>query len=231
MMEVLDKVGVSRKAAKCWFKLNQNNRIKVKTAAGMSAAAEAGDLVGQGTAGAGLVSQLNLDMGLQHYLAGSDEEIYYGGVRVEYTAFQDDVGKPSRGVREAQAHMTKLAYMFEDKGLEAHLEKTCYILMKGNKKDVNKTEVELKMNPIVFGSFVMDRKKEDKYLGQVLHEDGLADSVDATVASRASKFKGALFEVRSVIEEFSMQTMGGMMAAKTLLERALLPSLLSGCCN
>ena len=64
------------------------------------------------------------------------------------------------------------------------------------------------MNPIMFGSFVMDRKKEDKYLGQVLHEDGLA-----------------------VIEEFSMQTMGGMMAAKTLLERALLPSLLSGCCN
>ena len=58
----------------------------------------------------------------------------------------------------------------------------------------------------------------------------MADSVDATVASRASKFKGALFEVRSVIEEFSMQTMGGMMAAKTLLERALLLSLLSGCC-
>ena len=92
VMEVLDKVGVSRKAAKCWFK--QNNRIKVKTAAGMLAAAEAGDLVGQGTARAGLVSQLNLDMGLQHYLAGSNEEIYYGGVRVEYTAFQDDVGKP-----------------------------------------------------------------------------------------------------------------------------------------
>ena len=109
MMEVLDKVGVSRKAAKCWFKLNQNTHIKVKTAAGMSAAAEAGDLVGQGTAGAGLVSQLNMDMGLQQYLAGSEEEIYYGGVRVEYTAFQDDVGKPSRGVREAQAHMTKLA--------------------------------------------------------------------------------------------------------------------------
>ena len=231
VMDVLDKVGVSRKAAKCWFKLNQNTQIKVKTAAGMSSAAEAGDLVGQGTAGAGLVSQLNLDMGLQQYLAGSEEEMYYGGVRVEYTAFQDDVGKPSRGVREAQAHMTKLAYMFEDKGLEAHPDKTCYLVIKGNKKDVKKTEDELKMNPIVFGHFVMERKKEDKYLGQVLHEDGLAASVDATVASRAGKFKGAMFEIRSVIEEFSMQAMGGMMAAKTLLERALLPSLLSGCCN
>ena len=102
-------------------------------------------------------------------------------------------------------------------------------MIKGNKKDVKKTEDELRMNPIVFGHFVMERK--NKYLGQVLHEDGLAASVDATVASRAGKFKGAMFKIRSVIEEFSMQAMGGMMAAKTLLERALLPSLLSGCCN
>ena len=77
----------------------------------------------------------------------------------------------------------------------------------------------------------MSRKSEDKYLSQVLHEDGLAASVAATVASRAGKFKGAIFEIRSVIEEFTMQTMGGMMAAKTLLERALLLSLLSGGCN
>ena len=71
------------------------------------------------------------------------------------------MGKSSRGVGEAQAHMTKLAYLFEDKGLEAHPDK----------------------------------------------------------------------KIRSVIEEFAMQIMGGMMAAKTLLERALLPSLLPGCCN
>ena len=48
---------------------------------------------------------------------------------------------------------------------------------------------------------------------------------------RAGKFKGAVFEIRSVIEEFSMQCIGGMMAAKILLERALLPSLLAGSCN
>ena len=89
VMDTLDRVGVSRKAAKCWFKLNQKTLIKVKTAAGMSATAEAGDLVGQGTAGAGLVSQLSLDMGLQQYFAGSEDEIYYEKVRIEYTAFQD----------------------------------------------------------------------------------------------------------------------------------------------
>jgi hypothetical protein len=48
----------------------------------------------------------------------------------------------------------------------------------------------------------MSRKSEDKYLGQIIHEDGLAASVAATVASRTGRFKGAVFEVRSVIEEF-----------------------------
>ena len=77
----------------------------------------------------------------------------------------------------------------------------------------------------------MSRKIQDKYLGQILHQDGLAASVAGTVAEKAGKFKGAVLEIRSVVEEFSMQTMGSMMAAKTLLERALLPSLLVGAGN
>ena len=141
------------------------------------------------------------------------------------------MGKPSKGVIEAQSHMTKLSYMCQDKGLEAHPDKTGYILIKGAKKDVSKMEKELKLNPLKFGDFYMSRKIQDKYLGQILHQDGLAASVAATVAEKAGKFKGAVFEIRSVVEEYSMQTMGSMMAAKTLLERALLPSLLAGAGN
>ena len=44
-------------------------------------------------------------------------------------------------------------------------------------------------------------------------------------------FKGASFEVRSLIEELSMAALAGMMAAKVLLERPLLPSLSSGAYN
>ena len=157
--------------------------------------------------------------------------MYYGGVRVEYTAYQDDVGKPSNKPREAQIHMTKIAFLFEDKGLDAHPDKTAYILFKGNKKNVAKMEKELELNPIKFGEFTMSRKNQDKYLGQILHEDGLRASVAATVADRTGKLKGAIFEIRSIIEEYSMQTMGGMMAAKILLKRAILPSFLSGSCN
>ena len=168
VMDTLDKVGVKRKAAKYWFKLNENTESCVNTAAGMSAAAEAGDLVGQGTAGAGLVSQLNLDVGLQQYFSGSEDELYYGGIRIEYTAFQDDIGKPSGGgVRQAQAHMVKLSFLSKDKGLEAHPDKTGYILFKGNRKDVLEKEKELELNPLVFSKFTMKRRIEEKYLGQI----------------------------------------------------------------
>ena len=227
-MDCLDSVGVSRKAAKCWYKLNQNTRIKVNTACGMTATAEAGDLVGQGTAGAGLVSQLNLDRGMQNYFSSSGDEIYYGNVRVEYSAYQDDEGKPSASVKDANIHMVKMDNMLMDKGLEAHPTKTAYILFKGNKQDKDKMERELRLMPLKFGDFEMKRKVEDKYLGHILHEDGLTASVAATVKDRTGRFKDATFEVRSIVEDFWMQTLGGMEVAKILLERALLPSLLYG---
>ena len=85
--------------------------------------------------------------------------------------------------------------------------------------------------PLKFSKFYLKQSKQDAYLGQLLKEDGPAASVAATVEGRAGRFKGAVFEIRSVIEEFSMQAMGGMMASKTLLERALLPSLLHGAGN
>ena len=37
-----------------------------------------------------------------------------------------------------------------------------------------------------------------------------------------------MFEVKSIIEDFRMQAIGGMMAAWHLWERAMVPSLLSG---
>jgi hypothetical protein len=121
--------------------------------------------------------------------------------------------------------------LFEEKGLEAHPDKTGFIYFKGNKRDIQKVESELEAMPITFGDFTMGRRQKDKYLGQYLHEDGLAASVAATVADRAGRFKAATFEIRSIIEDFTMQSLGGLGAAKILLERALIPSLLYGAGN
>ena len=56
VMDCLDRVDVIRKAAKCWFKLNEMTQIQVNTAAGMTSAADAGDLV------AGAMSSLDCEV-------------------------------------------------------------------------------------------------------------------------------------------------------------------------
>ena len=223
----LYQTGVNSDAIRLWCKLNQNTQIRIKTSAGMTESVEVGDVIGQGTAGAALVSQLNLDYGLHRYFAGSADEVYYGGVRCEYFAYQDDIGKPCAGVNEAQAANIKLSHMFKEKGLEAHPDKTCYVVF-GSKSYKDKVNEQLETNPLYLGDFQVKRKESDRYLGQILHTNGVRASCEATITDREGKIKGATFEVQSIVEDFKMQAIGGMMTAWELWEKAMIPSLLSG---
>ena len=63
----LDKVKVNKKAKQIWHLLNKDTHITVKTAHGMTEGENVGDCLGRGTAGAGLISAANLDLGLQKH--------------------------------------------------------------------------------------------------------------------------------------------------------------------
>ena len=89
-------------------------------------------------------------------------------------------------------------------------------------------EHDLERNPLMFGQFPVKQKEYIQYLGQTLHSGGLKSSAEATVLERIGRVKGATMEIKSIIEEFQMQAMGGMMAAWILKEQAIIPSLLSG---
>ena len=209
VMQTLHEIGVNKKAAKVWFMLNEGTEIAVKTAGGVSTTAYVGDCIGQGTAGGALVSQANLDRGLEEYFGDSKEEIHYGTVKIQPLAYQDDVLKGSKDAAAAQVGNIKIAKMLEDKGLEAHPDKTSYIVC-GPPEFKQKVKEDMQKNPLVFGNFEVKEKESDKYLGQVLHGGGLSESALATVKERAGRIKGATFEIKSIIEEFQMQTLGGM---------------------
>ena len=74
----------------------------------------------------------------------------------------------------------KLSAMLEEKGLEAHPDKTCFIVC-GNRKFKDNVEKDLKRNPLLFGNFPVKHRKHDRYLGQVLHGGALDCSAEATV--------------------------------------------------
>ena len=186
-----------------------------------------GNVVGQGTAGAALVSQVNLDNGLMEYFEDSKDEIHYGGVRMQPLAYQDDVMRGSQDVLSSQVGNIKLFAMLEEKGLEAHPDKTCFIMC-GHSKYKDMVAKDLKRNPLMFGGIELKQRESDRYLGQVLHGAGLDMSAEATVKERVGRIKGATLEIKGIVEDFKMQTIGGMMAAWELWGKALIPSLLSG---
>ena len=62
-------------------------------------------------------------------------------------------------------------------------------------------------------------KKEEKYLGDVFSSLGLTESVAATVSERTGKVKGSIYELRALIEDFRMQSIGGIEAAIDLYIR------------
>ena len=126
------------------------------------------DCIGQGTAGGALVSQMNLDHGLQEYFSGSCDEMSYGQVRLQPVAYQDDVARASKSVVDTRIGAMKLATMLQDKGLEAHPDKTCYIVF-GPKEFKEKVYEEVQRCSITFGKFEVKEKDADKYLGQILH--------------------------------------------------------------
>jgi hypothetical protein len=169
----------------------------------MSETAQVGDCIGQDTAGAALGSQVNLDQGLQQYFGDGGEDLVYGKVIIRPLAYQDDIMKGSKDVAGAQAGNTKLAAMFKDKGLDAHPDKTCFLIC-GSKSFKDKAEKDLKANPLMFATFPVKQKVSDKYLGQVLHSDGVEASATATVQERSGKIKGATMEIRSIVEEYQM---------------------------
>ena len=227
VMETLENMNVDEKAARLWYKLNEKTEIQVKTAVGMTRTAKVGALVGQGSTGAAVMSQAMVDNGLRQYFEGSSDEMYYGKVRVEAAEYQDDILKPSKDIRTAQVGMTKLAEMLKERGLKAHEVKTGFIIV-GSKAFKEEVERGIKQRPLLFGEFAVKRKVSDKYLGQILHEDGLRSSVEATIKERTGKIKGAIYLTAQIVDSFQMQAMGGLMAAKVLWEGAIVPSLLSG---
>ena len=72
----------------------------------------------------------------------------------------------------------------------------------------------------------MKGKPQDKYLGDYLHEGGLAKSVEATVAKRYGICLQEILELKSVIEDYRMHSLGGIKVGLEIFNLAILPKLI-----
>ena len=116
--------------------------------------------------------------------------------------------------------------MARTKQLEMHPEKTCFVIM-GKKEQIIKVEDQIRKNPILFGDFETKKRQNEKYLGDKLSEDGLGKSVEDTIKLRKGRISAAIYEIRGIIQDYRMQSIGGILAAVDLYELAIIPALLN----
>ena len=130
--------------------MNKKTMIYVKTGTGMTEEADVGEVVGQGTVGGALTSQLNIDRGIDRYFCGSKDEISYGTVRLQPMVFQDDVARMSGDIAAAQAGNHKLSFIMKEKQLKVHPDKTGFIAV-DTKEYQERIAREASESPIMFG--------------------------------------------------------------------------------
>ena len=128
VMNSLSQADIPKKAYRVWFLLNSKTSISVKTPAGQTEYREAGELCGQGSAGAALASQLDIDLGVDSYFKSSRDEIKYGQVRVQPQQFQDDILHAVPDTASARISNIKLSMMLRERLLRCHPTKTCYLV-------------------------------------------------------------------------------------------------------
>ena len=222
----LNEAKIDHKCYRLWYKLNSKVVFTVQTGVGKTDPVMVDDVVAQGTSGASLASSLNIDLGVDSYFHDSTDEVFYGRVRLQPLLFCDDLNRLSDDVRKTKAGLAKLDFAMKEKLLNCHKKKSVYMVY-GSSKYKKEVDEQLKEDPLMLGDIVLKNVKSQKYLGDILHEDGLAASVAATVRDREGRIKGSIYELRAVCSDFRMQILGGMVGAINVWEAAILPSLLN----
>ena len=157
-----------------------------------------------------MASALNIDEELNIHFEDSQAEISYGSTRFQAVSFQDDVLRMSSSRDEAQEGYNRFEAVFKSKGLEIHPIKSCFLLFAGKGKTRDSIKEEISRRPLVYDDYIVQSKNEEKWLRDILSDQGLEKSVEATINRRYGKVLTAIFELKSILEDLRMQMIGGI---------------------
>lgn len=160
---------INPKFYRVWYTLNASTEIEVRTGSGVTARGLAGPVTGQGGGGAALASALNLDLGLESYFGGSNDEDCYGNVRLQPLTYIDDVNRSSPTLNSVRAGNIKFSSLAKEKQLKYHPKKSCYLVY-GPDSFKAKVQLEALEEPVQLGKDIIQEKQEEKYLGDILRE-------------------------------------------------------------
>ena len=89
------------------------------------------------------------------------------------------------------------------KKLKSNQTKSRYVLL-GSEEFKAKTRQEAKEAPVMMGSHIMEESPEEKYLGDMVHTDGLAASIRCTINKRLGALIGKINIIMNLAEHPQM---------------------------
>ena len=224
-MDTLYQAGIRGKLYRLWYMLNRDTQIRVKTSFGMTGVATTGENVAQGSIGGGLISSLNLDKTVTSYFSGADDASYMD-LKLSPLLFQDDSIRFSTTIEEVQRGNILMSNAMKIKQLELNTDKSGVMIFGTKKKVVVIKKLVEDQKYFQIDGLEIKIKVQDKYLGDYLHSGGLAKSVEHTVAKRYGVCLNKILELKSVIEDFRMHSLGGIKVGLEIFSLAILPQLL-----
>ena len=224
-MDTLYEAGIKGKLYRLWHMLNKDAQIRVKTSFGLTEVAATGENVAQGSIGGAIASSLNLDKTIGKYFAGS-EEVSYLSLKMAPVMYQDDTARFATSIEDAQMGNYLISKAMKLKQLDLNVDK-CGTIIFGKNKQVQqlKQTIEEGKRLTIDGSEVKV-KLEDKYLGDYLHSGGLGKSAETTINKRFGVCLNEVLELKSVLEDFRMHSLGGIKAGMEIFNLTILPKLI-----
>lgn len=104
--------------------------------------------------------------------------------------------------------------------------KDSYLLC-GKPDRIKSIQEALNQNPLSIKAEPIKQKPKEKYLGEVISSSGVSDSVKTTIDDRKGRIIASVYELSSIIEDFRMQTAGGLVSGLNIWLFGLLPSLIT----
>ena len=229
MTTLKEKAKVDDKTYRLWYKLNEDTRISVKTSVGQSRSKVIKDSIGQGTGGAALVSSLNIGCGMDDAFKNKTST-NIGDVKINSPTFMDDISNMCDNLNKAREASGAIHGALGPKGLSINHSKSKFLIIGDkNKKNRQKILDEAKENPIRLGDAIIENSSEEKYLGDMIDENGCAASITETIKERIRTLTSKCNDIIQTVENPIMGCLGNSLAPFKLFDATVVESLLTNC--
>ena len=143
-------------------------------------------------------------------------------------AFVDDVMVAPGGAKQARAMGPQITKAFDELSIKIHEDKTV-VVVPGGTVAARKLREDLSTDPMVIQGHPIKIAEQDTYLGMVIHQGGVKESIEATFSQRKGKAWGKVPVIKSLLHHPQLLNEGWLGAAVAIIQGIIPPTMLYSC--